>query len=330
MAKSKAKNLPIDVDKLLSGDRRSLSKAITLVESKKLEHRKLAQELIEEILPHTGNAKRIGITGTPGVGKSTFIESFGLYLIREHKHKVAVLTIDPSSPVSGGSILGDKTRMEELSQNMNSFIRPSPSSGTLGGVALKTRESMLLCEAAGYDTIIVETVGVGQSEYEVADMVDFFLLLVLPGGGDDIQGIKKGILELSDLILINKADGASKTIADQTLAHYLSALELFNHKKDEWVPRVLACSALENTGIDGAWKVINDFYKQSSQSGKINDKRATQNQKWMNKVLWQMIEQKLKENPEVLNSWESYKKAVGKGSKSPYLAALEIVNRIFK
>lgn len=319
--------MSIDVDKLLQGDRRSLSKAITLVESKKLSHRKEAQELIEKILPQTGKAKRIGITGTPGVGKSTFIEAFGLYLIEKLKLKVAVLAVDPSSPLSGGSIMGDKTRMEALSQNLNSFIRPSPSSGALGGVALKTRESMLLCEAAGFDVIIVETVGVGQSEYEVADMVDFFLLLVLPGGGDDIQGIKKGILELSDAIFINKADGKSESIAKQTLEHYKNTLELFK-SKSSWTPTARTCSALKNKNIETAWETIETFFKTLNKNGELQDKREQQNRKWMEKVLWQIVEQRFRQNKDIKNYWEHYETQVAKGVKSPYLAAINLVDKI--
>ncbi len=202
-----------DLQALLDGNRRALAKAITLVESKLDRHREQAQDILEQVLPHSGNSIRIGITGVPGVGKSTFIEAFGLYLIAQGK-RVAVLAVDPSSPIAGGSILGDKTRMEELSRRDEAFIRPSPAEGKLGGVAQKTRETMLLCEAAGYDVILVETVGVGQSEYQVAGMVDFFMVLMLPGGGDELQGIKKGILELADALVINKADGDSENLAN--------------------------------------------------------------------------------------------------------------------
>src|SRR5210317_1818887 len=233
-----------DLEPLLSGNRRALAKAITLVESKLERHREQAQGILEQVLPHSGNSIRIGITGVPGVGKSTFIEAFGLYLIEQGK-RVAVLAVDPSSPIAGGSILGDKTRMEELSRREEAFIRPSPSEGTLGGVAQKTRETMLLCEAAGFDVILVETVGVGQSEHQVAGMVDFFLVLMLPGGGDELQGIKKGIVELADAIVINKADGDSETIARTTQQHYRSALGLLKHASF-WQPQVLACSALNN------------------------------------------------------------------------------------
>ncbi len=228
-----------DIDGIRQGNRRALAKAITLVESKLDEHRHDAQKILEQVLPETGNSIRIGITGIPGVGKSTFIEAFGLYLIEQGK-KVAVLAVDPSSPIAGGSILGDKTRMELLSRQEEAFIRPSPSEGALGGVAQKTRETMLLCEAAGYDVILVETVGVGQSEYQVAGMVDFFMVLMLPNAGDELQGIKKGIMELADALVINKADGESENLAQQTRSHYQSAMNLLRHTT-AWTPRVMTC-----------------------------------------------------------------------------------------
>jgi LAO/AO transport system kinase len=237
----------IDADKIVLGDRRSLAKAITLIESSRPEDNKAAQTLLEKLLPHSGKSLRLGITGVPGVGKSTFIESFGLFLINKG-HKVAVLAVDPSSPISGGSILGDKTRMEVLSQNENAFIRPSPSLGFLGGVAQKTRESILLCEAAGFDFVIVETVGVGQSEFDLADMVDFFLVLMLPNAGDELQGMKKGILELADAVIINKADGNFLPQANQTMAQYSSAMELMRHDP-HWKTQVLQCSALEKKNL---------------------------------------------------------------------------------
>ena len=238
---------PIDIDALRAGQRRALAKAITLIESQRDEDRLASQDLLNSLLPDTGKSIRIGITGVPGVGKSTFIEAFGQHLVRSG-HRVAVLAVDPSSPIAGGSILGDKTRMEHLSREENAFIRPSPAGSALGGVALKTRESMLLCEAAGFDIVLVETVGVGQSEHQVAGMVDFFLVLMLPGGGDELQGIKKGILELADAIVINKADGDGTALARTTRQHYASAMALLNHPED-WQPNVLTCSALQNEGI---------------------------------------------------------------------------------
>ena len=244
----------INIEQLKSGNRRALAKAITLVESKLDTHREQAQDILNTLLPETGKSIRIGITGIPGVGKSTFIEAFGLYLISQGK-KVAVLAVDPSSPIRGGSILGDKTRMEMLSREENAFIRPSPSEGALGGVAQKTRETMLLCEAAGYDVILVETVGVGQSEYEVAAMVDFFLVLMLPNAGDELQGIKRGIMELADALVINKADGESINLAQQTQTHYKSAFKLLSHDSF-WQPKVQTCSAMEKRAIDDVWSMI--------------------------------------------------------------------------
>ena len=244
---------------IVAGNRRALAKAITLVESSRPQDREAAQALLNELLPHTGKSLRVGITGVPGVGKSTFIESFGQHVIAKG-HKVAVLAVDPSSPMAGGSILGDKTRMEHLSRDPSAFIRPSPAGKALGGVALKTRESMLLCEAAGFDVVLVETVGVGQSEHQVGSMVDFFLILLLPGGGDELQGIKKGILELADAIMINKADGESESLARKTKLHYQSAMSLLA-SNDFWKPEVHTCSALERQGIEECWSMMERFSK---------------------------------------------------------------------
>jgi LAO/AO transport system kinase len=243
-------------DGVLAGDRRSLAKAITLVESSRPDHRDLAQELVERLLPRTGGASRVGITGVPGVGKSTFIEAFGLHLI-DAGHRVAVLAVDPSSSISGGSILGDKTRMPRLSAAEASFIRPSPAGGALGGVASHTREAMLLCEAAGYDVVLVETVGVGQSEYVVASMVDFFLVLMLPGAGDELQGIKRGILELADALAINKADGENVPRAERARAEYLAAFHLLR-SGGAWDPPVITVSAAESRGMDEVWRIVGD------------------------------------------------------------------------
>ncbi len=248
----------IFLDKLLSGDRRTLGKAITLVESGKETDQNLAQTLLQTILPKTGNSFRLGISGVPGVGKSTFIENFGQLLISKG-HKVAVLAVDPSSPLSGGSILADKTRMEKLSQMENAFIRPSPSSGFLGGVAQKTREAILLCEAAGYDYIIVETVGVGQSEFEVSSMVDFFMLLQIPNAGDEIQGIKKGVLELADLIVINKADGSSLDLAKRSQNQLQSALEFF-HQAPDWKTKVVLNSSLDLELQNEIFDILQSFF----------------------------------------------------------------------
>ena len=284
-----------EIQPILTGNRRALAKAITLIESTLDAHRDQAQDLLENLLPHSGNSLRIGITGVPGVGKSTFIEVFGLYLIEQGK-RVAVLAVDPSSPIAGGSILGDKTRMEALSRREEAFIRPTPASGALGGVAQKTRESMILCEAAGYDVILVETVGVGQSEYQVAGMVDFFMVLMLPGGGDELQGIKKGIMELADALVINKADGDSESLATMTQRQYISAMSLLRHTSS-WEPRVMTCSALQGVNIDSIWAMLCEF--QSDAARAIATKRSRQNSDWMRELMNEMLLQKLSQNTAV-------------------------------
>jgi LAO/AO transport system kinase len=276
------------VEGVVSRNRRALGKAITLVESSRPDHQDQAQRLLEELLPRTGNAVRMGITGVPGVGKSTFIESFGLYLA-EQSHRIAVLAVDPSSSLSGGSILCDKTRMPRLSAHDASFIRPSPASGFLGGVARHTREAMLLCEAAGYDVILVETVGVGQSEYTVASMVDFFLVLMLPGAGDELQGIKRGILELADAMAINKADGDNIVAAERAKAEYTAAFRLMR-PPGGWLPPVLTVSALTSIGMEAVWNVVLEHRKRLTDSGELTHKRTDQQRKW----LWDMIEEGLK------------------------------------
>lgn len=318
---------PVDTKKLLSGDIRNLAKAITLVESSKSDDHTSAQKLLEEILPHTGKSIRLGITGVPGVGKSTFIESFGMYLISQG-HKVAVLAIDPSSPISGGSILGDKTRMEILSQNDKAFIRPTPTSGFLGGVAGKTRESILLCEAAGFDYIIVETVGVGQSEFEVADMVDFFLVLMLPNAGDELQGIKKGILELADAVIINKADGDILPQAMQTLAQYTSAIELMRHDP-HWKTPVLHCSALEKKNLDTIYSMIKKYKDDTTLSGYFSEKRLAQNEEWFEKIVWDLIKEKLSQNKIAEKLKGELKSDIKSGKRLPLIAAQEYLNQIF-
>ena len=313
----------IDIDRLCQGERRTLAKAITLVESKRDEHRLEAQKVLEAILPRTGNSIRIGISGSPGVGKSTFIEAFGRHLIAQGK-KVAVLAVDPSSPLAGGSILGDKTRMEMLAREADAFIRPSPSEGALGGVANKTRETMLLCEAAGFDVILVETVGVGQSEYEVAGMVDFFLVLMLPNAGDELQGIKKGIMELADALVINKADGDSLNAAKRTRTHYKSAMGLLSHSAF-WTPRVLTCSALENKDIDSIWGMIVDYRISAEKSRWFDGKRAEQNRQWMKKLLHSMLELRLNQNPEIKTLRPQLEKQVVSGETTPFSAAQQLI-----
>ncbi|HSO18397.1 MAG TPA: methylmalonyl Co-A mutase-associated GTPase MeaB, partial [Desulfosarcina sp.] len=263
------------VQGVLDRNRLMLSRTITLIESTLSAHQEMARTIIDRLLPHTGNAIRLGITGVPGAGKSTFIESFGTHLT-DRDHRVAVLAIDPSSTRSGGSILADKTRMEKLSVNEMAFIRPSPSSGTLGGVARKTRESMLVCEAAGFDVIIIETVGVGQSETTVASMVDFFLVLMIAGAGDELQGIKKGVLEVADAIVINKADGDNIRRAEMARKEYETALHLLMPASPHWSPPVMTCSAIEMKGIDGIWNTILDHREKMTAAGEIADKRKRQ------------------------------------------------------
>src|SRR5206468_2321059 len=272
-----------------AGSRRALAKAITLVESTRADHQRAAQRLLELLLPDTGRAARVGVSGVPGVGKSTFIEAFGLHLIGLGK-KVAVLAVDPSSALSGGSILGDKTRMPRLAAAPEAFIRPSPSAGSLGGVTRRTREALLVCEAAGYDAVLVETVGVGQSEFAVASMVDFFLVLMLAGAGDELQGIKKGILELADALAINKADGENVRPAEQAAAQYRSALRLFRHTSPGWDPPVVTVSALERRGMDEVWSIIEDHRAKLGASGELERRRREQQRAWF----WTMIDDGLK------------------------------------
>jgi LAO/AO transport system kinase len=272
------------------GNRRILAKTITLVESSHPAHRNLARRIMDQLLPFTGQAVRLGITGVPGVGKSTFIESFGM-MLADQGHKVAVLAIDPSSTRSGGSILADKTRMERLCVHENAFIRPSPSGGTLGGVARMTRESMLVCEAAGYDVIIVETVGVGQSETAVHSMVDFFLVLMLAGAGDELQGIKKGVLELADALAINKADGDNVKKAQRAKKQYESALHLLNPASPNWTPPVLTCSAMTLSGVEAIWATVLDHRRKLTASGELDEKRRRQALDWM----WSLVEEGLRE-----------------------------------
>jgi LAO/AO transport system kinase len=271
-----------------AGERTTLSRAITLIESKRADHRRAAAALMQELLPASGNAVRVGITGAPGAGKSTLIDALGS-LLTSKGHKVAVLTVDPSSRRTGGSILADKTRMARLANDANAFIRPSPSSGTLGGVAAKTRETMLLCEAAGYDVVLVETVGVGQSELAVADMTDFFLVIVLPGAGDELQALKKGVVELADMIAVNKADGDNIPRAKAAAAEYRAALHILSSASPNWSSPVLTCSALSGDGIDELWTRIIEHRERLTQSGELKARRGEQQVKWM----WTMVEERL-------------------------------------
>jgi len=275
-------------DGIRAGDRGVLARAITLIESQRADHRAMAEELLTRLMPFTGGARRVGITGVPGVGKSTLIDALGIQLTGQG-HKVAVLAVDPTSSRSGGSILGDKTRMARLSIDPNAFIRPSPSSGVLGGVGRMTRETMLLCEAAGFDVILVETVGIGQSETAVCDMTDFFLALMLPGAGDELQGIKKGLVELADMIAINKADGDNLKRAQHAAAEYRSALHILSPRSEHWQPPVEIYSALTGTGIANLWQKILDHRTAMTASGDFAARRREQQVKWM----WSMLENRM-------------------------------------
>lgn len=286
------------VEGVLAGERSILARAITLIESNAPAHMERAQEVLQELLPHTGGAKRVGITGVPGAGKSTFIEALGCRLCGEG-HKVAVLAVDPSSTVTKGSILGDKTRMEQLSRQPNAFIRPSPSSGTLGGVGRKSRETMLLCEAAGYDIILVETVGVGQSEVTVRSMVDCFLLVVLTGAGDELQGMKKGIMELADIITVNKADGDNRVRAMGARADYERILHYLRPATEGWHTPALTCSAMTGDGIGELWATVEKFYKTVTESGVFDKRRQSQVLSWMRSMVMEHLQQRFFEHPGV-------------------------------
>ncbi len=314
---------------LRQGDRGALSRALTLVESRLEKHRRIAEDIIHEAMPHSGNSIRIGITGVPGVGKSTFIESFGEYLSSIGK-KVAVLAIDPSSSRSRGSILGDKTRMNRLSQDENAFIRPSPSGGSLGGVARKTRESIILCEAAGYDVILVETVGVGQSETAVKSMVDFFILLMLAGAGDELQGIKRGIMEMADLLLINKADGDNRQAAKRACGEYKRALHLFPPNPNEWIPRVASSSALHDEGISETWELIEEFSLQQRSKGYLESNRQQQALKWFDEALGELMQDALTTSQATRPLYQRLREEVAAKSIEPYTAARQLLQQLLK
>ncbi|MCL4135339.1 UNVERIFIED_CONTAM: hypothetical protein GTU68_016047 [Idotea baltica] len=324
--RSRAKQNSVDefVSKILEGNITFLSKAITLVESTNANHQKKANEILERCLPFANNSVRIGITGVPGVGKSTFIESFGKHLTAQNK-KVAVLAVDPSSSVHKGSILGDKTRMEELVTDKNAFIRPSPSGTSLGGVAQKTRESIILCEAAGFDTIIIETVGVGQSETVVHSMVDFFLLLKLAGAGDELQGIKRGIIEMADAIVINKADGDNEKNAKIAKVEFNRALHLYPIKESSWQPKVLTASALKNIGIDKVDTMIVDYISLTKENTYFDKKRNQQNKYWLLSTIEQQLKANFYQNPLIKNALSKEIEALENGKTTPFNAAKRLL-----
>ena len=309
---------------VLAGDRRALARAITLVESSRRDHRAEADALLARLLPASGGAVRLGISGVPGVGKSTFIEAFGLHLIGAG-HRVAVLAVDPSSRRSRGSILGDKTRMEELSRAEAAFIRPSPSGGTLGGVARRTREALLVCEAAGFDVIVVETVGVGQSEAAVADLVDMFLLLMQPGAGDELQGFKRGNIELADAIVVNKADGELAAAAERAAAEYQGALQFLRPPRRGWRPPVVLCSAVTGKGIGEVWDTVARFREAMTASGDLEAKRAEQARAWMWGEVSETLLASLRAHPEVAAELPDLEAAVREGRMTPTAAAERVL-----
>ena len=304
------------VEGVRAGRRAVLARAITLIESRKPEHRELAEELVQALLPSTGSAIRVGITGVPGVGKSTTIDALGTHLL-EQGHRVAVLAVDPSSSRTGGSILGDKTRMARLSMDDRAFVRPSPAAGTLGGVAARTRETLLLCEAAGYDVVLVETVGVGQSETAVADMTDSFLVLMLPGAGDELQGIKKGIIELADILAVNKADGPNAARAKKAAADYRAALHLLGGREPHWSTPVLTYSGLTGEGIEELWNQVLLHRERAGQAGALAARRSAQQVKWMWALFDDRLRGRLHADPSLRAELPAIERAVAKGTLAP-------------
>jgi LAO/AO transport system kinase len=325
----RAANLSPDIlaERLLAGDRAALARAITLIESRKPAHQEMARALMQGVLPRTGKVIRVGITGVPGVGKSTLIDTLGTNLTAE-RHRIAVLAIDPSSTRTGGSILGDKTRMAGLATDRNAFIRPSPASGTLGGVAARTRETMLLCEAAGFDVILVETVGIGQSETAVADMTDFFLVLMLPGAGDELQGIKKGVLELADMIAINKAEGEGRGRAEAAKAEYLAALHILQPPSATWSPPVVLVSGLANQGLDAMWGQVIEHRERMQASGEFEAKRRAQQVKWMWTMLEDRMRARLRSDASIKRHVAGLERRVADGELAPTLAVEEIARML--
>jgi LAO/AO transport system kinase len=322
---------PLDVPALArairAGDRAVLARAITLIESKRVDHRTAARALVQELLPQTGRALRVGITGAPGVGKSTTIDTLGTFLTAQGR-KLAVLTVDPSSSRTGGSILGDKTRMARLANDPNAYIRPSPSSGTLGGVAAATRETMLLCEAAGYDVVLVETVGIGQSEIAVADMTDVFLVLMLPGAGDELQGLKKGVLELADMLAVNKADGDNVPRANAAAAEYRAAFHILTPRSANWSPPVLTYSALTGTGVPDLWQQVLQHRERMTSTGEFSGRRREQQVKWMWTMLDDRITGHLRSDPSIKSRLRALEASVAAGKLSPALAVDEIAQQL--
>ena len=314
------------VEKILQGDRVALGRAITLIESTKKEHQEIAERVIDACIPHSGNSLRIGITGTPGVGKSTFIEAIGSILTKNGQ-KVAVLAIDPSSQISKGSILGDKTRMEQLSRDPLAFIRPSPAGESLGGVARKTRETIILCEAASYKHIFIETVGVGQSEITVHSMVDLFLLLLIPGAGDELQGIKRGIVEMADVVAVNKSDGERLELAKKSKRAYINALHLFPPKESSWTPKVELCSATDKSGIDEIWHIIQAFQTHVVENGWLLENRKRQAKFWFMETIKDSLFTTFFHNPDVSATFHSMESQVLESQISPFKAAHDLLKK---
>ena len=323
--------LPLEqyLEGVLAGDRVVLARAITLVESNLPADAELSAELLDRVLPHTGKSRRVGITGVPGAGKSTFIDTLGMHLLRDRGERVAVLSVDPSSPISGGSILGDKTRMERLAVQENAFIRPSPARGHLGGVARRTRETLLLCEAAGYQNVLVETVGVGQSETAVRSMTDFFLLLMIAGAGDELQGIKRGIIEMLDGMAINKADGDNKPKAERARIEFSNALHLFPASQDGWVTRVLACSAITGEGIPEVWHMVLEHRRLLESNGYLAARRSLQSLQWMNELVSLGLEELFRSDPFVAARLPLLQAAVRQGRVTSFAAARELLELFY-
>jgi LAO/AO transport system kinase len=322
---------PPDIAELLrgirSGERAVVARTITLIESSRADHQQAAHALVQELLPLTGRAARLGITGAPGVGKSTTIDALGMYLTGKG-HRVAVLAVDPSSSLTGGAILADKTRMARLGSHPNAFIRPSPAAGTLGGVASRTREAMLICEASGYDVVIVETIGVGQSETAVADMTDFFLVLMLPGAGDEIQGLKKGVVELADMIAVNKADGDNVERAKAAAAEYRAALHILTPRSTSWTPPVATYSALTGNGIDALWSSVTGHREKMQATGEFDARRREQQVKWMWTMLDTRIATRLRSDPALRKQLPRIEAEVASGKLSPALAVDQIAEAL--